>query len=379
MAQPDTLGHQSILKEMPQLDSLRAIAVLMVFAHHWLPSSYRFGFPWGESGVDLFFVLSGFLITGILLKCRRYVEEGDQSALYTARQFYIRRSLRIWPLYFSVLILYAVIAQNHVNWLTPWLWTFTLNLYRTFLNPEWGGLLSHYWSLAVEEQFYLVWPWVILFVPRRWLLPVLIGAVSIGTLTKIFMVFGGWPDRAIRFFTLSCLDTLAFGALLAYLVDRHNVITVARSKSMTWLFWISLPLVIIGLTLQTTPGIAWERMVLFMTAKACLFGWIIVNAAAGFRGALGRLLEFRPLMYLGKISFGLYVLHKPIPALLDMLGLPIDQFPPLLSFVLYAGIAVAIASLSWKFFEAPINGLKRRFPYKAANSVLQPTHQAVVL
>ncbi|MEW6323803.1 MAG: acyltransferase [Nitrospirota bacterium] len=358
---------------MAQLDGLRAIAVLAVFADHWLPGAYRLGVAWGESGVDLFFVLSGFLITGILLTCRRYVDEAGQSVLTTAKQFYIRRTLRIWPLYFGVLLLYMVAAQDPTNWLSPWLWTFTLNFYRTFVEPTWGGPMSHFWSLAVEEQFYLVWPWVILLTPRRYLLPVLIGAVLIGPLTKIMMALVGYHERAIRFFTLSCLDTLAFGGLLAYFSHLAGVERIANSRVVAWLGPLSLLLLGAGLVLRLNSEAPLERMALFMSAKTLFLGWIVIKAAHGFRGAVGFVLSARPVMYIGKISFGLYLLSKPLAALVERMGLPVEDIHPLVVFSLYSALSVGAATLSWNYFEAPINRLKRHFPYHVDSTARKPS------
>src|SRR5262245_17453298 len=119
-----------------QLDGLRAIAVLCVCWHHWMPKRWHLGLNWGATGVDLFFVLSGFLISGILLQCRRPIEERRQSVAFTARRFYVRRFLRIFPLYYAVLAVVTLALALEPGILVS-LWTYTFNLY-----GAWRGALS---------------------------------------------------------------------------------------------------------------------------------------------------------------------------------------------------------------------------------------------
>jgi len=359
---------------MPQLDGVRACAVFMVFVSHWIPWSYQGGFPWNNFGVDLFFVLSGFLITDILLHGRRYLEEGEQGLFLTLRQFYVRRALRICPLYFVFLIGYALTAPTLVNELTPWLWTYTLNLFRVLIDHNWEGPISHLWSLSIEEQFYLVWPWVILLTPRRFLLPVLLLSVAIGPTAKVILGLNEVSERAIRFFTLSRMDTLALGGLLAYAVHRHGLLPISQSRLPGWLFWAGLPVfcVVVGLRAVGIGSTNW--MILELSAETLLCGWVVLRAAQGFPGLLGRFLASAPLVYLGQISYGLYLLHKPIPSILQAYGIDTNGIPAGIGFFLYAVLAILAASISWYLLERPINRLKRNFPYRVNGvvSVCEP-------
>ena len=156
----------SAAQYMPQLDSLRAFAVLAVVVHH-SPLVAFVPIPFGAIGVRLFFVLSGFLITGILLRCRDDRPDGSPGdRWFSLRQFYIRRFLRIFPLYYFVVTCAVILNYGCARSLLPWLLTYTLNV-QLAISGEWNEF-SHFWSLAVEEHFYLAWPWVVLFVPRRW-------------------------------------------------------------------------------------------------------------------------------------------------------------------------------------------------------------------
>jgi peptidoglycan/LPS O-acetylase OafA/YrhL len=150
---------------MVHLDALRAFAILSVMACHLL--SYRVARE-GARGVSLFFVLSGFLITGILLNCKRYVERDGQPRLYTLRQFYVRRFLRIFPLYYLVVIVLWLLHDTGARMSIYWLLAYAGNVQHAVLYHQhnWPRLsIAHFWTLAVEEQFYLVWPWVIRLSP----------------------------------------------------------------------------------------------------------------------------------------------------------------------------------------------------------------------
>ena len=151
---PDiALGEQ--LRHMPQLDGLRALAVLFVIYYHWVPVQYHGHLHWGSFGVQLFFVLSGYLITGILIKVRDQAEKG--LVLGAIKAFYVRRSLRIFPVYYAVVIaitILGVYSARETFWYNV---TYTTNIY-LFINNTWTQNTAHFWSLAVEEQFYVVWP-----------------------------------------------------------------------------------------------------------------------------------------------------------------------------------------------------------------------------
>ena len=144
-----------------QLDALRGIAVAAVAYSHWIAPRYQFGIRWGTAGVTLFFVLSGYLISGILLDCRT---QSDRP--FALRSFYARRFLRIFPLYDLVLLILFAVNLPPVRQTIFWHLTYLSNFY--FLHHGgWHGPISIFWTLAVEEQFYLFWPAILLFVPNR--------------------------------------------------------------------------------------------------------------------------------------------------------------------------------------------------------------------
>ena len=203
-----------------QLDGLRCIAVLGVLIFHLIgPTSFFLDkIPFGY-GVDLFFVLSGFLISKILFTVK---DKGSNNYLLDFRNFFIRRALKIFPIYYiTIAFLYFIQFQNYSE-VHYWVATYTTNIWICLEKPYLGSY-NHLWSLAVEEQFYLFWPFLIFLINKDKLKLLLV--ITIGTSllfkTGLYLYKGGWSP-AINAFTLSCMDTLGLGALLAYCVHYEK-------------------------------------------------------------------------------------------------------------------------------------------------------------
>ncbi len=366
---------------MPQLDSLRFFAVMGVLvSHYWIPQGLPWlmaDMDWGWIGVHLFFVLSGFLITGILLDCRQMAEDSSRPRIYFVSQFYIRRFLRIFPIYYLVIGVAILWNFPQARELWGWLVSYTSNIYITIYN-SWIGLFSHFWSLAVEEQFYLFWPWVILFFPRKWT-PILMCLMIL--LAPAYRLYAYEMHRfdisPFNFksatFTLANFDSLGMGALLA-LVQRSKI---HRETIQRYLSRIILPLgLLVYITSLVLYHYRFKPSVFFSLndfSLSLIFTWLVAATATGFSGSLGYLLELSPLKYLGKISYGIYVYHYFIPFLIAPVFrsfiFPVET-PSFLNFVLSSALTVAVASLSWYVFELPINHLKRYFSYKTVNEVV---------
>lgn len=345
-------------KHLAQLDSLRALAVFAVACHHWLPN-FGARLPLA-TGVPLFFVLSGFLITGILLDGKEAIERGHADRGGVLRNFYARRFLRIFPLYYAVLL--VATAFNVEQLRDTFVWHFLyLSNFSFMARQDWQGSLSHFWTLAVEEQFYLFWPLLILLTPRRRLPFWLLVFVALAPVYK-FIGLQYFPEmRLWNAGTPASFDSLALGALLAYFRKYPTAFFERLQRSRAAIFAVGAAgFCIIEYTNLLPPAF----LAVKLTVLSLAFCVIIEGAAAGFTGTLGKLLNLRPLQYVGKISYGLYIFHNfagiPTAFVLEHLGIaqPFTGLPVLLNAVFTA----ALAALSWHCFERPINELKKYFP-----------------
>ena len=348
---------------MLQLDALRAFAVFGVLFFHFYQRGQPGLLPVGIWGVRLFFVLSGFLITGILLRCRGLIStrSGGTGQL---RQFYIRRTLRIFPLFYLVVFITAAANVHPVRETFWWLVTYTSNIYFA-LRGSWNGPINPFWSLAVEEQFYLLWPWLILFVADKYLLPCIITAIFLAPVYKITGFFLGLNGFALSVITFACLDLLGVGALLA--LYRHKkplqFQRLAQHRAYNWFGFI---LIIIVLTVTVAGPRLFVVGVVYDLITATLFAWMVHKASVGFGGLVGYVLEAKPLLYCGKISYGIYVYHNFMPVTVrefcHRFHLAFPQ-QPASRFALFGAVTILVATLSWWCFEKPINNLKKRFRY----------------
>jgi peptidoglycan/LPS O-acetylase OafA/YrhL len=339
---------------MPQLDALRTFAVAMVIYSHWIPKEFHFGFPLGHAGVQLFFVLSGFLITGILLRCREF-----HDSKFCLRAFYIRRFLRIFPLFYAILFLGYILKIHPIPETILWHLSYLSNIY-FFKVQEWSGCLSHFWSLAVEEQFYLIWPTVILFIPRKTIPFVIILTILIGFVSRYGLAYI-FPDvEHFMVLPTSALVSLGLGAALA--CERGKII----SPKLKFLLRFGFPAFVILFMLSLFDAILPVHSLLQYFALMLGFTWLVDKASLGFKGTFGRILNNPVLIYLGSISYGLYVLHNfarvPVVMFSEIVGMPFLQ-EGIAEIILKLLFTVVGASLSWHLFESPINNLKRHFPY----------------
>lgn len=356
---------------MIQLDGLRAFAVLGVLVQHTLIGANSV-VDFGAAGVRLFFVLSGFLITGILLRARDLAEHEGGGTVAVLRAFYARRFLRIFPLYYAVLLISALIGVHGVRASLGWHLAYLSNVFYAAQGSfnKIGPPLGHLWTLSVEEQFYLFWPALLLFLPRHRLPALLAGMVILGPACRFIGTWIAPETPAPVVLTPCCFDSLGLGAVLAYLHCRNGGAPAA-------LGWSRLGLVVgVGLCLAVKAlSMADLYEPLRAAAKDLGFSlisvWLVQSAATGFGGVLKKVFEFRPLVYLGSISYGVYLLHEfvgPVVRLIEReadvsLGLP--RQAGIVKFTYVGVVTLVAAAASWHFFEKPINELKSRFPYSS--------------
>jgi len=359
---------------MPQLDALRALAVLAVMVHHFLPVD-RYIPPdyitLGFLAVRLFFVLSGFLITGILLN---YRSDPRGSAL---RRFYLRRVLRIFPIYYLTLFIALALQVRPIQQGAFWHLTYLSNYVAPF-HPEWMGPASHFWTLAVEEQFYFVWPFILLFVPRRHLAKTIIGTIALAVLFRAFVLFVlSTSIEAAGVFTFSTLDSLGGGALLAFFHYDEKL----RSRLPGLMKWFLLAGA--GIMILTTFLYIYNIGFRILHTLLCLgisllFVVLIEKTARGFQGKAKSVMENPVAIYIGKISYGLYVYHNFMLAIVLYYLLKWTAVPDYRLVAVLATVSTFTAAIvSWHLIERPISQLKNRLTFNFRKTRLAPESDAV--
>lgn len=328
----------------PELDGVRAVAVTMVMLFHsngpilHLPGPITLG----QTGVDLFFVLSGFLISGILLKA-------NQRDWHEVRVFYTRRSLRIFPLYYATLILvWTFLMHDHVSWDV---WIYLQNITMTL--GMWMRGPMHFWSLAVEEQFYLVWPFLVLWLPRRHLGKVLATMIVAALLSRVVLIHYG---LGTFYLTPSRMDSLAAGAIVALVHYRGSLERLRPVFAMT--FFASVTVLAAEQVVIATHGSSAYAVVLTkLSVLAAMYASGIGLLLLQVSPRLNRVLASSPLRFAGRISYGLYVFH---PFVYLWIERHMSHASTLERALTGFGGTYAVALISWYLFERYFIALKDR-------------------
>jgi peptidoglycan/LPS O-acetylase OafA/YrhL len=386
----------AVSNRIPALDGVRGLAILLVMLHHftlnfaaeaWLPKLGLRVLGAGWFGVDLFFVLSGFLITGILY-------DAKNSPVYF-RSFYMRRVLRIFPLYYGVLLLVfvgaplfsspAILADSGEAFSNQaWLWSYGTNILIAW-RKSWifdsGWLqLGHFWSLAVEEQFYMVWPFVVLWCTRRTLVKVCLAVGAFALAIRVLLHLFDGHYAPIYVLSPCRMDALAAGALLALLARAENGLqSLLRPSIMAAAIagCFLLGVFVKRRQLLTTDPAVYT---LGYSALAIILAAFLLHVLTTQPHSLcGRIWGCSGLRFLGKYSYGLYVFHPPIQAFLwnalppatlaSLLGSKPAGFFAYLT--LAFAVSISIAFLSWHLFEKHFLQLKRLFPMRAVPSAVK--------
>jgi peptidoglycan/LPS O-acetylase OafA/YrhL len=356
---------------IPALDGLRGIAILLVFAHTFDVIHAPTGpghhvdllLDFGWIGVKLFFVLSGFLITGILLDTAPATR---RAAPRYFRTVWIRRVLRIFPLYYGVLVVAFVIVPR--LWATPpghgdhqiWLWTYTSNFAEPFGRGE--PAFPHFWSLAVEEQFYLVWPFVVWLAGRRGVIALSAVLVAAAIACRV-LVRAHVGVEATYTFTPCRMDALAIGAAAAALVRGEQTRRAIERIRPAVLAAIGGAAVIAGGLWGHVARTNIAMQHTGYTVIALGFAGLII-AALPAAGRPARLLSVAPLRRVGTYSYGMYVFHAPLHL---FVGLPLlARFAPraglaagLVYLIAATGVTFAVAALSYHLYERRFLALKQ--------------------
>lgn len=341
----------SKLSYLPRLDGLRGVAISAVLIEHFLSNRVIHGLSPGGFGVITFFVLSGYLITRILMQYR----DRDTAVGAAAVQFYWRRLLRLSPPYYLAILVAAIlgIAGMRSTW---WIHALYLSNVKIALQSNWGGA-AHFWSLSVEEQFYLFWFLIVVVLPRRFLAPAIVASIAVGTLYRLAL-FAVGADYFKVLLLPGCMDSLATGALIAYAAHSKRCAFVER----LFLDWRMLAFSVLAALLVSWIK-EWNsatKFLLYPIAITLLAGCAVRAAAESAKDWRMDWLSWFPLKYLGRISYGVYVYHLFVPDLIRLIapGLDLWRLPGLVPFLILAGISIALASASWILVERPVLRLK---------------------
>lgn len=370
---------------LPQLDGLRFFAFFLVFIHHfnplatylnsksasnWISTTIK---SFGWIGVDVFLCLSSFLLTTLLIL------EHQTTGQIKIKKFFIRRALRIWPLYYLIMVLafvifpmrgllspalhteiYNIFLKQHLLPFSLFLGNFSYFYFTNSLTVVIGPL----WTVSLEEQFYLFWP-ILLFIllpkDKKWFFIALTSMVVLSILFRLYIIKNAIPYPAIWVLTLGRLDPFALGALVAYFYlkpdhSSHPLIAIILALMLLKLVVCSTP---IG-----SPNTVWQ---LFFVDTASA----LIIYAAIFSRKLGMILSTHPLPWLGKISFGLYIFHDlmihltygyTLPFLSNYVSVPQSSiFYWLIAFILTLSATILCASVSYYCYEKPFLKLKNQF------------------
>lgn len=345
---------------MPQLDALRAVAVLAVMVHHLAPALFP-GLTFAAwAAVRLFFVLSGFLVTAGLLRACDAVQAGRTTRGAALRRFHAGRALRIVPVYYAVILGLAWAGAGEVRESLWWHLAFLSNV--KFVIDGWHhAYIGQFWFLAAQEQFYLLWPALVLLLPRRALGPVLALLIAAGPLYRAWAVSRG-HGIAVEALLPGNLDTLGLGALLALLSHGR---TTDRVRTRGWTL-AAVSAAALLLALQWPPVAAAVGPVPLSAASDLLMGLaamvLVAHVAAGFGGAAGRAMSWPPLLYLGTISYGAFAVHLAAGGVVAWAVAAAGWAPLAPATFAAAGVALTlvVAALSWRFVEQPLGRLKPR-------------------
>jgi peptidoglycan/LPS O-acetylase OafA/YrhL len=349
-------------KHIPQLDGLRAFAILPVLLAHSYRDYPSLPMAWlgpaGWVGVDLFFVLSGFLITRILLQTR--------GSAHFFRDFYARRGLRIWPLYYLVLA-FMFLANPHWRLVEParagsfWLFAFYLQnfVYGTVAPMP----LAVTWSLAIEEHFYLLWPLLVARFERKALVRILLTLIVAQTVFRFTML----PHLGDSTWTIYRVDELAYGALLACWAASGDL-SLRRWRPAAWAAAALVPLAVILIVNVPQDGWIFRRGVLNTLLGVGFAGTVTLALTAATQSWMLRVLNNAFLRYTGKISYGMYLFHAILFPIFQGSALHTRMlaFSPLivrdlLMLLVEFSAVYLVASLSWFALEQPILKAKRFF------------------
>lgn len=353
----------------PQLNGLRFVFVFMVLIHHWAPQAITEQYRIGWAGVDLFYVLSGFLIGEILI----LEKEATQNRGLSIRNFLIRRALRIFPLYYAAVLLYSAFVDD--GGILIYNLTYTNNIVQAFHSTDIPQDFWHLWSLCVEEQFYLLFPLILFFVKKRFLPAILVFGIVFSLVGRVILVSNNRVSDFDPYVLMPfCLDSLFLGVGLAYL-KTYNYPFLKKLLRNPLIVFSAVAASIVSIValcyFNSVVGIYGFLRPLVSVAGFLVIGYSVI---IGYRGFLKSFFENRYISMLGKISYGIYLLHpfverlwyktagqNPVRNFFIDLQTPFISNRYVIDFFFLFVITVAISYLSFFYFEKRFLKLKTLF------------------
>ncbi|QIL78265.1 MULTISPECIES: acyltransferase family protein [Hymenobacter] len=354
------------MRYIAQLDALRALAILFVLINHTVPKSHPlFTLSDKVSGPDIFFTLSGFLITALLLKDREAVALQRLTKFRVFLHFFVKRALRLYPAYVLLVGLDFFLRGLPAASYGPYV-SFTSNLV-IYQQQDWGPL-AHLWTMAVEQQFYLLWPFVLLLLPRPWLPYAIAFFVSVGLYSQHAVPATDFSHVLPH----TCLDALGLGALLAWVVLEKPQYLPQLYRGLCGLAFASIALMVAPSAFGFAPPLPQRTLV------AVLVVWLIsyfVVRGEKEGGMVNAVLTTKPLLVIGKLSYGIYLYHLTVLScaypVLDRLNryLPFYESSAygywLVESLLLIG---AVAWGSWNYVERPLQARSKHWLRKKTTS-----------
>jgi len=345
-----------------QLDGLRAVAILAICWDHWCPHAWPRIFPF-EVFLFFFLVLTGFLITGSLLRERDRFEAAGGPWRYDAlKNYQIRRGLRILAPYYVALALAWLLWTPDVHAALGW-YVFQLSNIHMAQLGYWPMGTNHFWSLAMQHQFYLVWPLVIWFVPKRAMLPLILAFTAVAPLSRMFQ--GGFLQEVPwrHLLTWASFDYFGAGALLALAV--HHGMSM-ESRGLRLLSAMALAGYALVFGAHSLGWATWGLRSFQQTMLAVGLCGIIAGGSVGYSGILKCVLEHPIIQRIGKVSYGVYLFHNLAPLVAGKIFWFLwgdffnNEMGEVLRVMAFAGVTWSLAWASWRWIESPLQGIRTK-------------------
>ena len=347
--------------------------MILVVVSHWIHGTNN-PFNIGAIGVNVFFVLSGFLITQILLKDKQKIEllETNANKLSIIGKFTARRALRIFPIYYLLLFILYKGRSFHPSTLNID-WPFYISYLQNFIyffRQAWSSSkLSPFWTLAVEEQFYIFWPWIIIFSPKKYIVHVLSGGFIIGVLIQLYIYFFMGNNEFAYLLTPACIDAFCTGGILAFIIVYKNALN-QYYKHIKIIGLFALIIFIVGNIFKIDFIIPQRTLVSLITV------WLLAKILTNKNKYFDYIMSNNIIMSIGKVSYGIYLFHNLVPVnvqrLLDLLKKHPNKIPfsnelvqissnQIVFLFICTVVLLTITYTSFYLIEKPILKLKKYF------------------